>query len=462
MTRRTSTNFTGAAAFTIADAPSDIFQRGDVQMLGASTDVHNHTPGLGANIPVSALGMPLDIPGSLRSKGTQGFSDGIGLEVGYDNVTEGIGYIVARDAAGGGSTKTIRVTGLTLQVMAGQPASLQMTVQPNLVSVTRDLALGAGGALRWTGKSAVVYDYGADGGGNHLVGINALTVTPGPLYCASIQVNGGAVIAANLNVNGALGIAGGVSANQSVSIALDLTVARNVGVTGNITTGTFNSNGTIAAAGNINANGGTVFFEASNQVMIRWNGAQGRLEIPYGNGLWVSHLVAAGGVTALGGVVGTFLSAYGANGIFKVRPGRAEVTCYVYNPAGGGAAALAINTEDHHDQIFFVQGGAGGTGGWQQISARRYKDNITAVPAAEALALVQNPGLGVYRYTNRLLDDEPDVGLIAEDWVGALPEAVQLNDAGDIESMSYTSLVPILLLALRTTIARVEALERAA
>jgi hypothetical protein len=55
MTRKTSTNFTGAHAFTLADAITDAFARTDVQQLAAAVDSHTHATGNGLGIDGSTL-----------------------------------------------------------------------------------------------------------------------------------------------------------------------------------------------------------------------------------------------------------------------------------------------------------------------------------------------------------------------------------------------------------------------
>jgi hypothetical protein len=50
VTRSTSTNFTGANSFTMADAPDDDFELEDIQQLAAAVDAHDHTTGKGAAV----------------------------------------------------------------------------------------------------------------------------------------------------------------------------------------------------------------------------------------------------------------------------------------------------------------------------------------------------------------------------------------------------------------------------
>ena len=69
MARTNSVNFTGANQFPMASAGTDIFKKEDVQVLAKSTDLHDHSPGLG--LPVSAASIPAGaIDGSKITDGT--------------------------------------------------------------------------------------------------------------------------------------------------------------------------------------------------------------------------------------------------------------------------------------------------------------------------------------------------------------------------------------------------------
>jgi hypothetical protein len=95
--------------------------------------------------------------------------------------------------------------------------------------------------------------------GERLVQINALTITPGRLFAASLAV-------------------AGTSAHTGAA-----TFAAGVNVTGN---SVFNQS--LQVAGDLNAYGGRVNFEGSNVVYIQWRGDLGALYIPYGNGIYTT------------------------------------------------------------------------------------------------------------------------------------------------------------------------------
>jgi hypothetical protein len=118
-------------------------------------------------------------------------------------------------------------------------------------------------------------------------------------------------------------------------------------------------------------------------------------------------------------------------------------------------------------QSFYVNGGAGGVGGWQTISARRYKENIVLIDNALGMAL--DPRVSGYHYTLHPPDVGPQpydsYGFIADEWMQVAPEAVQANEYGDPQSMDYQQITAILFQAFREyvqqTDARLAALESA-
>jgi hypothetical protein len=85
------------------------------------------------------------------------------------------------------------------------------------------------------------------------------------------------------------------------------------------------------------------------------------------------------------------------------------------------------------------------------------KDNIVDVDNA----LTKVAGLrGRYFTRNDIADDDKrHVGIIAQEIESVLPEVVHTNEETNLKSVSYTSLVPILIEAIKELKAKVEALE---
>jgi hypothetical protein len=130
------------------------------------------------------------------------------------------------------------------------------------------------GEIRFNRTNARISAYTTDDPatpGERLVNINALTVTPGRLYAASLTVNGNSQVSGNEVVTGTLSVSG---------------------------QGTFT--GVLQAGGAINAYGGMVHFEASNVVNIQWRGDLAALYIPYGNGIYTTSGVFTGNINVSG------------------------------------------------------------------------------------------------------------------------------------------------------------------
>jgi len=455
MARLSSINYT-ANNFPYATAPNDAFVKDDVQVLALAVENHDHSSGKGLKVSGTGITAPLDLPGAFRSTGAAPiFTDGAGLEVYYETTGAGRGVVQGYDRAAA-AYKDVVIVGQTITLQRGGAPALTVQADGG-VRITQHILLGAG--------SALIYGYGADGLGQQLVGMQGLTVTPGMTYLAGLTVNGGTTLNGTLTVTGgttavaSMAVAGTLTVGQSQSIGLDLTVGRNLGVTGSQTIGgTLTINGAAGTQGNLNVNGGIVYFEASNQVMVRWVPGQARLEVPYGNGLWASRLDAAGIINAPD-VYALRHRVAGSNTYLTAVSG--ECVAFINVTPGSALAQLAINEAAGHSKILWVNGSAGGTSSWEQVSAARYKSNAAALAPGEAVALVQNPALGAYRYTSNLADNRPDVGLIADEWADVLPEIVQHDEGGEVQSMSYTSVIPVLLVALREALRRIDALEAA-
>ena len=96
-------------------------------------------------------------------------------------------------------------------------------------------------------------------------------------------------------------------------------------------------------------------------------------------------------------------------------------------------------------------------------SARRAKANICVMD--DALDMVLNDALHGVRYTD-IATEEARVGLIADDWLPVLPEAIGLDDEGEVMMMDYDRISAVVFEALKQyvhrTDARLAALEGAA
>lgn len=95
------------------------------------------------------------------------------------------------------------------------------------------------------------------------------------------------------------------------------------------------------------------------------------------------------------------------------------------------------------------------------VSARRFKADIVTLD--DPLDMVLDERVHAVRYTN-IWTDEPSLGFVAEDWLGVLPEVVDLNDDGDVMALDYDRISAVTFEALKQhvikTNARLDALER--
>jgi hypothetical protein len=459
-----------------------------------ATTGHNHSgPHQGGPIAPDSLVPPVDLPGVFRSTNSTGIpSAGAGLEMYYDPTgPRGVLQAYDRDA---GAYRGIGLWGSSVVLATGGTA--RMTVQAD-----GHVLMGAGvdtGIYFPNGSN--IRAGGADAFGNQLVVINALTVTPGRLHAAGLTVNGattfnGSVSAgtgndvfaryfhSNDTGNGIYYADVGdlylrppsgrtVVADQGSFIcSFDISAGRNMGVTGNIQCGTLGVNAAavvtadLTVGGNfyVNTNamirGGTLSFEGSGAVRIAYNPGAGRLDIPYGNGIFTPAVNASAYVTSAAGAFDQF-GTRGYVGVIKGMPGRGEVQCFV-DPTGGQAVAMAFNELNHHDSIIWVNGRSAGTQGWSQVSSRRSKSDVVAIDAAAALRIVSSPHIESYRFVSKQ-DNRPDVGFLAEEWAEVLPEAIHRDEAGEVDSMTYSAVTPILYAALKAVLARLDALEEKA
>jgi hypothetical protein len=452
MARLTSTNYT-VNNFPYATAPNDAFVKDDVQVLALAVENHTHETGKGLKVSGQAITAPLDLPGAFRTTaGAPLFDAGAGLEIYYETAGGGRGVVQAYDRAG--LYKDLVIVGQTVTLQQG--ATPRLTIQADGM-----IRLGASTQLIF-GTGATLYGYGADGLGTQLLATQGLTVTPGMTYLAGLTVNGGTTLNGTLTVTGgttavaSMAVAGTLTVGQSQSVGLDLTVGRNFGVTGSATiAGTLTVNGSMGTQGNLNVNGGIVYFEASNQVMIRWVPGGGRLEVPYGNGLWATRLDAAGLVNAPD-VYASRHRVSGSNTYLTAVSG--ECVAFLNVTPGSAIAQVAVNEANGHSKLFWVNGAAGGTTGWQQESTRTSKSSIAPLDTAAAVAMVTSGDIQAYRYLHR--DDIPEIGFLAEEWVTPLPEAVTY-DGEALSGLTYGMITPVLYAALKDALARISALEAA-
>lgn len=116
------------------------------------------------------------------------------------------------------------------------------------------------------------------------------------------------------------------------------------------------------------------------------------------------------------------------------------------------SSSFAINQANPNTAFrFYVNGAAGGTTAWTQSSDKRYKKDIT--PITNALNKILKIEGVEYNwkkdeFKEMSFDGKHQLGVIAQDIQKVLPEAVTIDEKG-YYSVSYTTLVPVLVEAIK-------------
>jgi hypothetical protein len=105
-----------------------------------------------------------------------------------------------------------------------------------------------------------------------------------------------------------------------------------------------------------------------------------------------------------------------------------------------------INDTLPHAMTLYVNGPAGGTGAWQNLSDIRLKKNISSI--SDPLGKIMNMQGVEFEWNTTLVSDPgKHVGFIAQDMLKVVPEIV--NTQGDYFSMQYAPITAILVEAFK-------------
>jgi len=107
---------------------------------------------------------------------------------------------------------------------------------------------------------------------------------------------------------------------------------------------------------------------------------------------------------------------------------------------------VVINDTLPHAMTFYVNGSAGGTGAWQNLSDARLKKNITTI-ADPLEKVMQLRGVEFEWKENTVNDPGRHIGFIAQEAINVVPEIV--NNSGTNMSMQYAPLTAILVEAIK-------------
>lgn len=219
--------------------------------------------------------------------------------------------------------------------------------------------------------------------------------------------------------------------------------------------GHIGASGTVALAGllyvGVAPSGGSSTAYLGN--INRWNALEWSIGMTDDGRLIFNHK-NGGGFTEFreeNGSGGTLAWLHG-----RMSGGLAEITIPQYLPTVSGTG-LVISTTGSH-QVGLAPG-----------STARIKTDLTVVPAGDALALVDQFRLLIYRYRNSLpgIEDEatrealaqPHYGLTAEEVHAICPELVHLDRDGVPVALKYEQINMLTLGAVRDLLAENRALE---
>jgi trimeric autotransporter adhesin len=188
---------------------------------------------------------------------------------------------------------------------------------------------------------------------------------------------------------------------------------------------------------------------------------------------WITH--AEGDASTATGFVtwasGHYATAMGynsfAHGYASTAMGMLSVASGDYSTVMGGRAratgdyAFAINLSDIVGpdvgaNTFQISGAAsiGGNVAWTNYSDKRLKKDIEYIKPEDNLQKIMQ--LNAVRYRWKEHDNLLNLGFIAQDVEGIVPESVRYDEANDIYSMEYTAIIPVLVEAMKEQQATIE------
>ncbi len=173
------------------------------------------------------------------------------------------------------------------------------------------------------------------------------------------------------------------------------------------------------------------------------------------------YSTAMGGGTLASGEGATAMGAWSnASGSASIAMGHASEASGDYSTAMGslskavGESSFAINLSnivgpDVGANTFQISGAAsiGGNVAWTNYSDKRLKKDIEYIKPEDNLQKIMQ--LNAVRYRWKEHDNLLNLGFIAQDVEGIVPESVRYDEANDIYSMEYTAIIPVLVEAMK-------------
>jgi hypothetical protein len=424
--------------------------------------------------------------GRTGSTGTTGAlgSTGITGATGTTGATGSTGStgVGATGATGsGGSTGSTGATGPS-GGPAGPTGATGATGTTGATGSTGATGAGSTGATGATGTAGITGPTGVGGGGTGATGATGRTGSTG--FTGSTGATGPTGATGS---TGASGIVGPTAANLHITDITASTSCSNgalivdggVGVGGNI-----NACGYINTTINYRISGSGVVSATGSNLSVGWNSGN-VAGAGTGNNTFIGQnagsVAAAGNNTALGfsalvsDGIGQNNTALGTSALFNTTSGSSNIgvgfnagqfqtigsnNIYIGNTGvsaesntiriGGVPGAPGSNT------ACFIGGISGATTMIGAVpvmvdangqlgtlaSAKRYKENIEPMPDQTDNIMHLQPVIFTYKHDDK---HTRQYGLIAEDVMRVLPELIACDGKGEIYTVNYTSLIPILL-----------------
>ncbi len=120
---------------------------------------------------------------------------------------------------------------------------------------------------------------------------------------------------------------------------------------------------------------------------------------------------------------------------------------------------MVINGDSSHNALslqFFVNGSAGGTTAWTNVSDRKFKTNIH--PIEKPLEKIMQLNGVNFNWINKSWGDKSQIGFIAQDVEKVLPEVVTKN--GDNYGMQYAPIAALLVEGMKAQQKKIDELEK--
>ena len=385
------------------------------------------------SVTSAKLSPPIDINGWFRTTGHPAAfaTTGVGLELYYD--ATGLRGIMQTRDAGAGTYGDMAILGKSVTLAIPSGAAVILASDGNL-EVSQAIVLGssqpAPAPITWRSASTA--------------GIPNLIVD-------------GTLTVPNITLTGALNAPNATVSTLTVTGTLTSSGATNLAGL-SIGSATMTSNAVNLQTGNSFIIGGSaVLYLGSDKVV----------HIDRGTGvITASHTFAAPGLTSTSDLNVTGNMAISG----QIQPGGSGAGVILGQAGTGNVeinSTLTVNTANANAKTFFVNGAAGGTTTWAQVSMREYKQDAVAIP--DPLRLLLDDRLHGILYTpakviaNPMDASSQRYGFEAEAWYDVAPQVVQLGENRQPVSMGYAEVGAITWEGLKVLAGQVNALlERVA